>query len=85
MASAVDADGREAPDLLRPDEAARRLGVARRTILAMARRGEIGCVARFGSDGRPYLVRFTARDLQEWQERNHRPARRPTASQGATT
>jgi len=76
MVSAVDAGGRELPDLLRPDQAARRLGVARRTILAMARRGEIGCVARFGSDGRPYLVRFALRDLEEWQERNHRPARR---------
>ena len=44
--------------LLKPEQAAAALQVKPRTILAMARRGEIGCIRRVGKDGRINFVRF---------------------------
>ena len=57
---------RSSPPLLTPDEVARRLRVARRTVLAWARQGVLPCVVLSrGIDGRAF-VRFEASAVERW-------------------
>jgi len=64
--------------LLPPAEAARRLGLTRRTLLDLARRGTIPFVCyRRGKDGRVTLCAFDAADLDAFAARHRVEASRP--------
>jgi excisionase family DNA binding protein len=68
----------EAGNLLSPGEAARRLGLTRRTLLDIARRGAIPFVCyRRGRDGRVTLCAFDPADLDRYVAAHRQEATRP--------
>jgi len=61
--------------LLNRDDAASILALSPRTVVDMARRGELPCVVlRRGRDGRASVVRFDPRELETWVEERRQPA-----------
>lgn len=63
--------------LLNPEQAARCLGVRRRTIVDWARRGILPCVVyKRGKDGRATMIAFDPIDLDAFIEKHRREGRR---------